>query len=308
MVVDRGPYAAAHTAEVNVLLAAVAVLGVSLSGPLMAGTPAPALAIAFWRNALAEAVLLPAVLTTRNRRELRTMTRADVRTCLFAGAALAAHFATWVTALKLTSVAAAIALVSMQVGWIALIDRLRGKAIAPAVLLGVGLAFSGVLVITGVDLTLSRDALIGDLLALVGGLTAAIYTITGARARESLSTTTYTFLCYGSCAVILLIGCLVGGVPLVGFSAQAWAGILAVTVTAQLLGHSLINHLLAVMSPMLVSLILLIEVPGAALLATAMLGQAPGVGVYAGLALILGGLAVVVTRRPPRPSEVPDSD
>ncbi|MFD1826028.1 MULTISPECIES: DMT family transporter [Mumia] len=291
----------------NVLLATVAVLGVSLSGPLMAGTQAPALAIAFWRNALAEVVLLP-VAATRNRRELRSLTRADVRTCVLAGVALAVHFATWVSALKLTSVAAATALVSMQVGWVALIGRLRGTRIPLTVVLGLLISFGGVLVITGVDLALSRDALVGDLLAVVGGLSAAIYTVTGARARETLTTTSYTLLCYGVCAVLLLVACLVGGVPLTGFGAGAWAGIIAVTVTAQLLGHSVINHLLAVMSPMLVSLLLLLEVPGAALLAAALLGQAPGMGVYVGLGLILAGLAVVVTRRPPRRTDVPDSD
>ena len=40
----------------NALLAVVAILGVSASGPLMAATTAPALAIAFWRNAAASAV------------------------------------------------------------------------------------------------------------------------------------------------------------------------------------------------------------------------------------------------------------
>lgn len=291
----------------TVILAAVAVLGVSLSGPLMAGTQAPALAIAFWRNALAEAILIP-VAATRNRRELRALTAVDVRTCLFAGAALAAHFATWISALKLTSVAAATALVSMQVGWIALIDRLRGRHVRLGVAAGLAVSFSGVLVITGVDLSLSREAVLGDGLALLGGLSAAIYTVAGARARETLSTTSYTVLCYGACALILLVACLVWRVPLVGFETTAWLGILAVTVTAQLLGHSVINHLLAVMSPMVVSLVLLLEVPGAALLATAMLGQAPGLGVYVGLALIIVGLAVVVTRRPPRRTEVSDAD
>lgn len=297
----------AHTADVTVLLAAVAVLGVSLSGPLMAGTAAPALAIAFWRNALAEVVLVPFA-ATRRRDELRAVTRADVRTCVVAGAALALHFAAWVSALKLTSVAAATALVSMQVGWIALIGRLRGVSIPLGVATGLAVSFAGVLVITGVDLTLSREAMVGDLLALLGGLAAAVYTVTGARARVSLSTTTYTVLCYGACAAILLVACVVGRVPLVGFEARAWAGIVGVTLTAQLLGHSLFNHLLAVLSPMVVSLILLLEVPGAAVLAAAMLGQAPGVGVYVGLCLILVGLAVVLLRRPPRRTEVLGAD
>ncbi|MBA2418954.1 MAG: EamA/RhaT family transporter, partial [Nocardioidaceae bacterium] len=65
---------------------------------------------------------------------------------------------------------------------------------------------------------------------------------------------------------------------------------------AQLLGHSVFNHLLAVMSPAVVSLLLLLEVPAAALLAGLFLGQTPPIGVYVGLVLILVGLAVVLTR------------
>ena len=83
------------------------------------------------------------------------------------------------------------------------------------------------------------------------------------------------------------------------FSGRTWAAIVGVTITAQLLGHSVLNHLLAVMSPGLISLLLLLEVPGAALLAGVFLDQTPPLGVYVGLVLILSGLVVVVLRRPP---------
>jgi len=95
---------------------------------------------------------------------------------------------------------------------------------------------------------------------------------------------------------VLLAGALIGGVQLWGYDAESWLLIIAVTVVAQLLGHSVFNHLLAVMSPMLVSLVLLLEVPGAALLAAVFLGQVPPIGVYAGLVLILAGLVTVVVR------------
>ena len=57
---------------------------------------------------------------------------------------------------------------------------------------------------------------------------------------------------------------------------------------------------------------LLLEVPGAALLAAVFLGQAPPVAVYVGLVLICAGLAVVVAlareapRRSPRRWTEPD--
>ena len=46
----------------TLLLLAVGVVAVSLSGPLMAAMVVPPLAIAFWRNALATAALAPGVL------------------------------------------------------------------------------------------------------------------------------------------------------------------------------------------------------------------------------------------------------
>jgi drug/metabolite transporter (DMT)-like permease len=73
-----------------------------------------------------------------------------------------------------------------------------------------------------------------------------------------------------------------------------WLGIAAITVCAQLIGHTAFNHLLATMSPLLVSMIILLEIPGAALLAALFLEEVLPAGTYAGLALILVGLAVVV--------------
>jgi drug/metabolite transporter (DMT)-like permease len=294
-----------HTVQVNALLAVIAILGVSASGPLMAGAAAPALAIGFWRNALGTLAVAPFA-APRARGELRLLGRDGWRATIFAGLMLAVHFATWITALKMTSVAAATAMVSMQVVFVVLIDRFRGEMTPRAVVGGVALAIAGVLVITGVDFSLSPRALAGDLLALVGGLTAALYMIAGSQARERVSTSSYTVVCYGICAATLALACLVAQIELVGFSGRTWLAIVGVTICAQLLGHSVLNHLLAVMSPGLISLMLLLEVPGAAILAGVFLDQTPSTGVYVGLALILGGLALVVLRRPPPEPVVAD--
>lgn len=286
-----------------VFLALIAVLGVSASGPLMAGTAAPALAIAFWRNAGGAALIVPFALT-RNHRELRGLGTRQWIMSAFAGAMLAAHFASWVSALKLTSVAAATALVTTQLIWVVLIDRFRGVQPTTAVVVGMALSVSGVLVISGFDFALSSRAITGDALAILGGLFAALYLSVGSEMRKTLSTTAYTLLCYGFCAAFLALSSLIFGVSLSGFSTKAWLLIAAVTIAAQLLGHSLLNHLLAVMSPIVISLVILLEVPGAALLAGVFLGQTPPWGVYVGLTLILIGLAVVAARRKETPVEV----
>jgi drug/metabolite transporter (DMT)-like permease len=167
-------------------------------------------------------------------------------------------------------------------------------------------AFTGVLVVSGVDLTVSRQALLGDLLALCGGIAAAAYMIIGSRARQALTTTTYTFVCYGTCAAMLLVACLVSGQRLWGYPLPQWGLLVLVTSTAQLMGHSVFNHLLATTSPTLVSLALLLEVPGASLLAAGILGQVPPPGAVAGLVLVLAGTAlVIVHNRAPGMGQAP---
>jgi drug/metabolite transporter (DMT)-like permease len=230
----------------------------------------------------------------RTPRQFARVTGAEFRWSLAAAVALALHFACFITSLQLTSVAAATALVCLQSGWIAIFQLFRGVRLRWPVLVGLGLAFGGVVTITGFDMGTSPEALVGDLLAVAGGALAGIYTLAGGKARQSMGTGVYTTLCYGMCAAIVAGMALLAGQPLAGFEATGWLGILAITVCAQLVGHTAFNYLLATMSPLLVSMIILLEIPGAALLAAAFLGETLPAGTYAGLAMILVGLAVVV--------------
>jgi drug/metabolite transporter (DMT)-like permease len=277
----------------TLLLMAVGVLAVSLSGPLMAAMAVPPLAISLWRNAFATLALAPGV-ATRRRAELSRVRGRTLGLVLASGAALAVHFGTWVTALTLTSVSSATALVSLQIAWVVAWQLLRGERFGLAVALGLALGLAGVLVVSGVDLTVSVRALVGDLLALAGGAAAAAYMVIGARARQAVSTTTYTFVCYGSCAAVLLVACAASGQAVWGYPAGQWGLLLVVTATSQLMGHSVFNHLLATTSPLLVSLALLLEVPGASVLAAALLGQVPPPAAVAGLLVVLAGTALVV--------------
>ncbi|PYI37234.1 hypothetical protein CVS30_16510 [Arthrobacter psychrolactophilus] len=274
-------------------LALVGILGVSASGPIMAATAAPALTIALWRNVFGAVVLGTPTLIKEPRR-FSSLTRLELKYILIAATALAFHFACFVTSVKLTSVAAATALVCLQAAWIALFQWIRGSKPARPILLGLGTALIGVVVITGFDMSVSKEALLGDLLAVVGGALAAVYTLAGSKARKTMSTGVYTSLCYGFCSIILLVLCLAFQQPFVNIPAEAWWGIIGVTIAAQIFGHTIFNHLLATMSPLVVSMMILLEIPGAALLAGFFLHQALPAGTYAGLALILVGLAIVI--------------
>lgn len=284
----------ARTATVAALV--VAVLAVSTSGSLVAYAAAPALAIAFWRNAMAVGVLVPVAAARRGGEMLRLAGagRREGLYCVLAGVALAAHFATWVPSTKMTTVATATALGATQPVWQGLIAVGQGRRLAPVTWLGIGVAVAGAAVATGADVGVSTTAVLGDLLAIAGGMAAAVYTALGERVRSTVSTTSYTAVCYSVCAVVLLGVCLVAGTPLAGYPATAWLALVALTLGPQLLGHSLFTYSMRRITATAVSVLILLEVPGSALVAWAWLGQVPRPAAWPGLLMILAGVAVAV--------------
>jgi drug/metabolite transporter (DMT)-like permease len=285
----------------DVALMGVAVVGISLSGPLTALVLAPVLAIAFWRNAAGAFAMLP-VLLTRERATLTGLRARDLRSSGVAGLFLAAHFAAWLPSLSMTTVAASIALVTTTPIWTALAARISGVRLPAQVWWGLALAVVGAALIAGVDFAVSLTAVAGDGLALLGAIAAAGYVLAGARARQRLATSAYAVACYSTCAVVLAVAALIIHVPLGGFSARDWWLIAAITFVAQLLGHTLLNLVLSSVGPTVVSLAVLLEVPGSLIVALVLLDQAPPLLALPGMAAVVAGVALVV--RAGRPATV----
>ncbi|HSK27456.1 MAG TPA: EamA family transporter [Jiangellales bacterium] len=292
----------ARPGPADLALLGVAVVGVSASAPIIVAAAAPALAIALWRNVLGSVVLLPWSLV-RSPGEIRRLTGRERRLVLAAGLALAAHFATWVPSVTLTTVASAVALGSTAPVWNALIARAQGQAVPGRAWAGISLSLLGVLLLTGIDVTVSRQALLGDLLALAGGFFAAVYVALGGEVRRTVSTGTYSALCYLVCSAVLLPVCLVAGAALGGYDARTWVLLVALTVTAQLLGHTLFNAVVGRVGPLVVALAVLLEAPGAAVIAALWLGQVPPAAALPAALLVVLGVALVVTARAPEAAE-----
>lgn len=301
------PRALDRPPPLDVALIAVAVAGVSTSAPLIRWAAAPAFAVAFWRNALASAVLVPWV-WTRARTELRSLSRSERRLALLAGGLLGLHFATWIPSLSFTSVASSTALVATQPVWAALVARVRGERIARLGWVGIWVSVVGAAVLTGIDLSFSGRALFGDFLALVGGIFAALYVTVGAEVRRTVTTTVYTAVCYVTAAAVLLVLSLATRAPLGGYSARTWLALAGLTLGAQLLGHSVFNRVLRTTSPTIVSVAILFEIVGATLLAALFLDEPPRPAAVPAAVLIVAGLVLVLragSRQPPSASPPP---
>jgi drug/metabolite transporter (DMT)-like permease len=291
----------------DLALLGLAVAAVSTAAPLVRIADAPTLAIAFWRNALALPVLALLVwLSGRGTRRggAPRLDRRERRLSIVAGLFLGAHFATWIPSLSFTSVASSVALVSTQPVWAALIARGRGEDVPARAWWGIGSAVAGVVVLSGVDLSVDTQALFGDLLALIGGVLAAAYVTVGAEVRRTLPTSLYALVCYGVAAGGLLVVCIVGRQPLAGsdYDATTWLALLAMVAGPQLLGHTMVNRVLGTTSPTLVSVAILFEIVGSALLAWVAFDEVPPASAIPAAILIGVGVVLVVRSGAEEPS------
>jgi drug/metabolite transporter (DMT)-like permease len=278
---------------------------VSVSAPVIRLADAPPLAVAFYRNLFAAAVLLP-VVVLRHRREVLRLARGDAAGLALAGALLAAHFAAWIPSVTLTTVAASTVLVTTQSVWAAaggrllFGERIRGPAVA-----GIAVALAGSVVISGTDFAISARAFAGDLLALAGAVTAAGYLLVGSRLRRRLSLPTYAGIVYSVCALLLLPAILLTGTPLFGFEPKVWWMFGLLALGPQILGHTVFNYLLREVDATIVAVAIMGEPVGASLLAVLLFGEVPAAAALLGGALILAGIYVAVTAQARRPVGAP---
>lgn len=276
-------------------LLVIAIACVSASAPLIAACAAPALAIAMYRCAFAS--VLTAVWMAARRQPV--VVGGGLQRAILPGAALAAHFAAWIPSLRLTTVALSTAMISTQPVWSALIARVTGRLVWAGILV----AIAGVLILTGLGGRLGPSDLVGMGLALLGAVLAAVYVAFGERVRATTDTASYTTVVYAASAGVLLVVCLVARVPLTGYSVRDWLLIAAITLVAQIGGHSAMNAVVHRVSATVVSTAILFEAPGAAILAAVFLGQPIGVALVLGLSVMLVGLVLVVRGSRPRAVE-----
>jgi drug/metabolite transporter (DMT)-like permease len=159
---------------------------------------------------------------------------------------------------------------------------------------GIVLALVGVLLLTGVDFSVEPQALFGDVLALIGGMLAACYTVVGSDVRRTTTTAVYTSICYSVAAAVLVTVCLGARQPLSGYDGGTWLVLLALTVGPQLFGHSMFNLVVKSVGATTVSVALLFEIVGSAILAWIFFDEAPPLTALPAAALIIAGLALVV--------------
>jgi len=286
------------------LLGILAVSTASVFVRLAQASGGPSLLIAAGRMLVAALVLLPATVWL-DRKRLRRVGRRDAGLAILSGLFLAAHFASWITSLEMTSVASSVVLVTTTPIWVSLASTLfLREPPKGGTFLGmlVALAGSGVVALSQVctlagglkcaphALALSGPALRGDGLALLGAWMVSGYFLIGRSLRPRMPLRVYALLTYGTAGIVLLGALLVIGIPLAPYPLEVYAWIIALGLVPQLIGHSAFNWALRYLSATFVTVTVLGEPVGSIFLAWIVLGEAPLPFQLTGAALILVGI------------------
>lgn len=263
------------------------VLAVSVSSIMVRYTTADPLVVAFYRMLLTAILLAPVAAKQDGLR----MDRKSLRLSILSGLFLAGHFASWFWSIRLTSIASSTILVDTHPLWVLLISFILwrerpGRVGLTATLLALG----GAILISWGDLQFDPQALLGDLLAVIGAITVSAYFLIGQQVRKQVGALLYSVTAYSVAAVTLFVAALAAGAPLVGFAPVNWALFLGLAVIPTIFGHTVFNWVLRYLPAPVVSLSILGEPVGATLLAWILFTQVPSPVTLAGGTLTLGGI------------------
>lgn len=255
----------------------------------------PSLAIAAGRMGLAALILAPLALQ-RAGGELRRLPTRVLLLGLASGGFLALHFASWVSSLDYTSVASSAVLVTTTPIWVALAGfALFRERLGRAALAGIAITLAGSALIAlsdGGGAAGGANPLLGDALALLGAITVTGYLLIGRALRSAMTILAYIWLVYTSAALLLALAMLLAGQTLLGYPWPVYMLLLGLAVGPQLLSHTSFTWALKYLSAAFVSVAILGEPVGSALMAWALLGENFAPLQLAGFAVLLAGIAM----------------
>ncbi|MFB6154124.1 MAG: DMT family transporter [Halodesulfurarchaeum sp.] len=279
---------------------AVAIVAVSTSAILIRLSHAPSIVKAFYRVLFMTAFVAPFGYEYRD--SFGRISRRDLGFALLAGIGLALHFAVWFESLEWTSVAASVTLVQTQPifvvlgAWLLLDERLNARMVGGIV---IALAGSGLMSAAGLlgEGVVGAAPFYGNALALMGAVMAGGYVLAGRTIRQRLPLVPYVLLVYSAATAVLGALVLVQGHPFLSYPPREWALFLAMALGPGILGHTVINWALKYVESTVVSVSLLGEPLGSALLALVIFMEVPGPTTIVGGAIVLTGIFITSSAR-----------
>ncbi|MDM5230024.1 DMT family transporter [Lysinibacillus pakistanensis] len=266
----------------------IGVISVSLSAIFVKLANAEAGIIAFYRMLFSVLIMAP-LFFWKYTKELRQLSKRDWLFSSIAGIFLAFHFILWFESLNYTSVASSTVLVTLQplFAFVGTYFFFKEKITMKTIFAGT-IAIVGSVLISWGDFKLSGAAFYGDILALIACALVTAYLLFGQDVRKRLSLVTYTMLVYVVSTITLFAYVLIKGESFGPYPTMDWVWFILLAIVPNLFGHTLFNWAIKYVSTNVVSIAILFEPIGAAILALLIFKE------YLIVTQLIGGLIVIM--------------
>jgi len=266
----------------------IGVISVSLSAIFVKLANAEAGIIAFYRMLFSVLIMAP-LFFWKYTKELQQLSKRDWLFSSIAGIFLAFHFILWFESLNYTSVASSTVLVTLQplFAFVGTYFFFKEKITIKTIFAG-AIAIIGSVLISWGDFKLSGAAFYGDILALIACALVTAYLLFGQDVRKRLSLVTYTMLVYVVSTITLFVYVLIKGESFGPYPTMDWVWFILLAIVPNLFGHTLFNWAIKYVSTNVVSIAILFEPIGAAILALLIFKE------YLIITQLIGGLIVIM--------------
>lgn len=271
----------------------VAVIFGSTSGILGNLITAPALAIGFWRLAIAlPFFIIPAVADREKRHKLKGISKKDYILCFISGAFLFGHYFSWFNAVKLTNVASASVLAALHPLVVLLVTVFvyRRKVSFRSVLAIIVALLGGVLIMGADYSTFAGGNITGNIFAFFAAVFMGLYFAMGDEVRKRVDGGLYVLLVFASCWICFIIGNIASGTELLGYRPMDYVYLIVMAFVCQIGSHAVFNMCIGHVSSLYVSTWETADAVFATIMAVIFLGQIPEIYEAAGCIIVVGAL------------------
>ena len=277
------------------ILLPIGIIAISTASIFVKLCDAPALIIATYRMMLASLMLMPFACYRKPWRGWETN---EMGWLLLSGFFLSLHFAFWIASLKYTSVTSSVVLVTTHPIFVGIGGRLFLKErIGMNLVLGIAISVLGSGLISYGDMTLSKEALMGDGFALLGAIAASGYLLVGRKMRKGQDLFSYIFPVYSTAGLILILLSLIFQKSFWGYSPPVYLFLFLLALIPQLIGHTTFNWALKYLPASMVAVAILGEPLGSTILAYFVLGEGLTIWKTLGGVFIFAGILVALKKK-----------
>ncbi|MGG3281216.1 DMT family transporter [Paenibacillus solani] len=274
----------------------IAILSVSVSSIMIKSSETPTAIAGMYRLYISAVIMLPFV-PWKTIRSL-SLSAKEWGTFFLAGLLLGLYFLFWMKSLVYTSVASSMVILALQPLFVMIgsyfVFKERASLLSVICLVS---ALLGSVIIAWGDIGVSKEALIGDGLSLIGTILVSAYMLVGQKLSRKFDANMYSVVVFFLGGSVLLIYSMLNGYSLTNYDSSDWTYFLMLAIVPTIFGQNIFNQLLKSIGATTVSVGIIGEPVLAIILAYIFLGETISFFQFVGGLITLLGMLMYFWRQ-----------